>query len=327
MTVDFKSTPLEPLALKARVVQFATPFVGRMGSTTAPSFRATVYPPNRVPPGLQGEPPKATLVMLAGGVFRVLKACVGQRGLEGCRATSSAAIALGPHLPRSVKNIPGGAPVWAAFAAFIQPLAKSILGLEVVAGGSAHALRGTQTVRLPFETPLNHPPQDPGPFRSQFLGELQVDDSGLPRERHHLEAPLHCVVDPAQIWLVVAAEQQLECRLILEIVLPHVSCRDLLAAAQCLDPELVPPSSSLCLLGAYETCAAQPCKLGRVSVVLGLSERLHTGIRCIIPQDAAYHVDEGAFAVASAAITKKYGLLSGVAAKTVASHPLKERDL
>ena len=117
-----------------------------------------------------------------------------------------------------------------------------------------------------------------------------------------------------------------ELRQVLEEILVHEARRDVLAAGQFLEAALGPMSASLGLGGGDQSSAAQPCKLGRVAVVLALGEGLDGRRAAVIGEDASDCGHQHRLAVLAPAVVEKDRLFAGVAGQAITEHPLKVGD-
>ena len=70
---------------------------------------------------------------------------------------------------------------------------NDILLAEVSGCRVQHDVWPAEPVLLPVKAALNHPPQDPRPFRLELLLELSIGVGGLAGERHDIE-PAPCGV-------------------------------------------------------------------------------------------------------------------------------------
>jgi hypothetical protein len=174
----------------------------------------------------------------------------------------------GPSRPRR-EEIAGFLPsIGISLAGLLDPCGEGIFGLEVSCGGLRDDLGGRKTALLPIHAAINHPLHDARQLGLELFGQRFValvgrDGDG---ERNEIEAAPDCLVHRLEARLMIASDDQLELRRILEEILPHEPRRNLIAACERLDSALGPAAALFRLDGGDEARAAQTCKVCRMTV-------------------------------------------------------------
>ena len=112
---------------------------------------------------------------------------------------------------------------------------------------------------MPFGATLDHPCQDSGPFGFELGIEIEIalgrrDGDG---ERDKMESAAHGLIDASQARLMIAGDDELELRDVLEEVLPHEPRCNPVASGKRLDLAFRPSPPLLGFDSGYETSAAQ----------------------------------------------------------------------
>src|SRR5580704_6499457 len=161
-----------------------------------------------------------------GGETQAMASADAPRGLVGGKpafveddsqrlfAGRAFAVVGAPALPRQIEIGGGSAMRLAGFAAFGEPAAGCVLGVEVGFGSVAHDGRRVEAALVPIQAALEGPGQDTIPLGEQLGLEVFValslgDDDG---EGDQMYSGADRRVDAAQVELVVARNDKLALR-------------------------------------------------------------------------------------------------------------------
>ena len=213
-----------------------------------------------------------------------------------------------------------------------DPMRESALLLD-------EKLRGTMSLELVLDAPLDEPPQPPGGFGFQFESEGDVLDVFALRAAHDvLGLPeLHGegdMVDPTpdrirllgDVRQVVGRDQRHELGDELDLALVEVAGGDRVSSREQLERRFVQGTSLGQLAGGDEPRSDQSDEVAANAVSAFRQERLRGDIAAIAPKDLAQRVDEDRLAVGPLAMQEDDGGLDSRPGHRVATRPLDKVD-
>jgi hypothetical protein len=122
---------------------------------------------------------------------------------------------------------------------------------------------------------------------------------------------------------VVASDNELKLRPILEKVLPHEPGRNSVAAGKLLDPTLGPSSSLFCFGRSDKASAPKAGEVRRVTIAVAGGESFDRSRTMIFTQNSGDGRKQDAFTVRSSAISEEKRVLPREARQSVAEDPLE----
>src|SRR5262249_35274396 len=157
-------------------------------------------------------------------------------------------------------------------------------------------------------------------FRQHFVALVGRDGDG---ERNEIEATPDCLVHRLEARLMIAGDNQLELRRVLEEVLAHESRRNLVAAGERFDSAVGPAAAFFCLDSGDETRAAQAGKVCGMPIDGRCRERLDWGRAVVVAGAGRNRIEKCGFPVCTKSIEKEKRVLLCRASERVSGYTLK----